>query len=111
MLFFAIWFFLCVAIGVGAEKRGRNGVGWFVFAFFLSPLIAGVFLLAVGPKVEIVPVQPTVDWSTINWDGSQTIENVPSAQLTPVWVVVVLTVGGMLSLLALPFIAFAMFGS
>jgi hypothetical protein len=51
------WVLLCVTlaalpvwVGVVASKRGRNGVGWFFLALFISPLIAGLLLLAL-PRV------------------------------------------------------------
>jgi uncharacterized membrane protein YhdT len=53
----ADWILLCVTltallvwVGVVACKRDRNGVRWFVLAVLISPLIAGLLLLAL-PRV------------------------------------------------------------
>jgi hypothetical protein len=35
-----LWFALAVVVGVAASARGRDGVGWFVLALTISPLIA-----------------------------------------------------------------------
>jgi hypothetical protein len=37
-------------VGVVASKRGRTGVRWFLLALAISPLIAGILLLAL-PRV------------------------------------------------------------
>jgi len=39
-----IWLVVSVVIGVLASKRGRNGFGWFLLAFVISPLLAGIIL-------------------------------------------------------------------
>ena len=44
-------FFYCffdILIGVAAKKRGRSGFLWFLFSFFTTPIIAGLFLLLFG---------------------------------------------------------------
>lgn len=46
LILIIIWFVLCLCIAGAAAERGREGVGWFFIAFFLSPLIAVVLLLA-----------------------------------------------------------------
>jgi hypothetical protein len=40
------YFALMVVVGVAANARDRSGVEWFIFALFLSPLLAGLLLLA-----------------------------------------------------------------
>jgi hypothetical protein len=67
-----IWLLLCVVVAVAAGSRGRNGLGWFLLAFILSPLIAG-FLIIVLPSRRI-PVmagqarreseQGLIEWAT-----------------------------------------------
>jgi hypothetical protein len=47
-----LWLPLTIAAAMFAHiRRGRNAFGWFVFAFFLSPFLAFVFL-------AILPVRP-----------------------------------------------------
>lgn len=46
-----LWPLLCIAIACVASRRGRSGLGWFLIAFFLSPLMAGILLLCLGPKL------------------------------------------------------------
>ena len=44
-----IWLFFAVLVGVYASKRGRSGIGWFFLACIISPLLAFLAALAVGP--------------------------------------------------------------
>jgi YD repeat-containing protein len=42
---FIAWIFFCIAAAMFASiRRNRSAIGWFIFAFFFSPLIAFVFL-------------------------------------------------------------------
>ena len=43
-----IWLLLSAATGVYAARLRRTGPGWFFLSLILSPLIAAVFLLALG---------------------------------------------------------------
>lgn len=58
------WLVLAIIVGVAANTRGRSGFGWFLLAAIISPLIAGLLLLAlprisgVAPKVEVRPPLP-----------------------------------------------------
>jgi hypothetical protein len=45
-----IWLGLALVVGVAANTRGRSGIGWFFLAVLISPLIAGLLVLAL-PKV------------------------------------------------------------
>jgi hypothetical protein len=49
ILFF--WLVLAIIVGVAAGSRGRNGLGWFLLAMVLSPLLAGLLVLAL-PKTK-----------------------------------------------------------
>jgi hypothetical protein len=49
LLFF--WIMLAIIVGVGASTRGRDGGGWFFLAILISPLLAGLLLLAL-PRFE-----------------------------------------------------------
>jgi hypothetical protein len=40
------WIFACVIVGVAANTRGRFGLGWFLLACIISPLLAGLLVLA-----------------------------------------------------------------
>ena len=46
------WIVFAIIVGIAADMRGRNGFGWFTIAILLSPLIAGLLLLAL-PCVEL----------------------------------------------------------
>jgi hypothetical protein len=52
VLILLLWLGIAIVIGVGAKGRGRSGIGWFVLAIFLSPLIAGL-LLVVLPDLRL----------------------------------------------------------
>ena len=43
-----IWVGLSIACGFAASSRGRNAIGWSLFAAFFSPVLAILFLLAFG---------------------------------------------------------------
>jgi hypothetical protein len=43
------WIIISVAVGIAAARRfDRNGGGWFLLALLISPLIAGILLVALG---------------------------------------------------------------
>ena len=44
MLLLIVWLAFAVLVGTAANARGRSGLGWFVLAMLLSPLVAGVIL-------------------------------------------------------------------
>jgi len=48
LFWFVVWFLLCFAIGSIASRLNRSAVIWFFVSFFLSPVIAGLFLLIAG---------------------------------------------------------------
>ena len=50
MELFVLWFGLCIAVGLLASKRGRSGIGWFLFAFILSPILGFIFVLVLERK-------------------------------------------------------------
>ena len=50
-LIFFLWLILAALVGVVAGLRGRNGGIWFVLAVYVSPLIAGLLVLAL-PRIE-----------------------------------------------------------
>ena len=45
MEFAFFWFAFAVVVGVAANARGRDGVGWFILALIISPLIAVLLVL------------------------------------------------------------------
>ncbi len=49
-----LFFLLIFSFGVGywANSWGRNGWGWGIVAFILSPLLVGIALLIAGKSVE-----------------------------------------------------------
>lgn len=38
------WFLVSIAIGIWASNKGRSGLGWFVLAILISPILAAIFL-------------------------------------------------------------------
>jgi hypothetical protein len=45
-MIFIFWLAFAIIVGVAANTRGRNGGGWFILAVLISPLIAGLLVLA-----------------------------------------------------------------
>ncbi|MEN9420197.1 MAG: hypothetical protein RI988_3818 [Pseudomonadota bacterium] len=58
MEFGFLWIGLAVVVGVAATSRGRSGFGWFFLAVVISPLLAGLLVLALGRRNQ-APVGPT----------------------------------------------------
>ena len=48
-----LFFWLLCAVGVGAiaSSKGRSGIGWFLLAVIISPLIAVIIVAAIGQPV------------------------------------------------------------
>lgn len=44
-----IWLFFAVLVGIYASRQGRSGLGWFLLATVISPLLAILLCLALGP--------------------------------------------------------------
>jgi len=40
------WFMFAIIVGIAANTRGRSGFGWFLLAVVISPLLAGLLVLA-----------------------------------------------------------------
>lgn len=43
------WFGLSIIVGIAANRRDRSGAGWFFLALLISPVLAGLLMLALGP--------------------------------------------------------------
>jgi hypothetical protein len=87
------WIGFAVVVGVGANTRGRNGPGWGLLAVLISPLLAGLLLLAL-PRGE--KRDPTVKHVS-NWEHWKelrlTTDNKSFYTGVSVWVVLLLIVG------------------
>lgn len=61
-----VWVGLCAVVGYAASQRGRNGIGWFLLALVISPLIAGLLVLVMRPTqaplvyAERITTEPTL---------------------------------------------------
>jgi hypothetical protein len=49
--FLVVWIGLAFAVAIAANTRGRSGGAWFFLAILLSPLVAGVIVLAMPSLV------------------------------------------------------------
>ena len=52
MELFLFWFGLAIVVGVAAGSRGRSGFAWFLLAVLISPVIAGLLVIAL-PNVNV----------------------------------------------------------
>jgi hypothetical protein len=50
ILWIIAWPILSIAAGIYAQRINRSATGWCLFALILSPLLAFVLLLALGPR-------------------------------------------------------------
>ena len=58
------WLPLCIAAGMFASiRRNRSGFGWFLFAFFLSPFLAFIFIAILQSKPDRIRIsrEPPVE--------------------------------------------------
>lgn len=46
------WIAFCLVVAVAARTRGRHGSIWFVLSVLLTPLVAGLFLLALPSRAD-----------------------------------------------------------
>lgn len=44
-----LWFIFAILVGVYASSKGRSGIGFFLIALLLSPLIGLIIALVVSP--------------------------------------------------------------
>ena len=47
-----IWCVLALLVGIAADRRGRNGLGWALLSLVFSPLLAILFLLVMRNIAE-----------------------------------------------------------
>lgn len=52
-LFVMFWLAMCIGVGIIAGNKGRSGLGYFLLAFFLSPLIGLIAVLASKSSREL----------------------------------------------------------
>ena len=50
MGFFVAYAFLAALAAWFAQSRGRDAVNWFGWALFISPVVAFIVLVLIGPK-------------------------------------------------------------
>jgi hypothetical protein len=56
---FILWFIASIIVGYAAKRRcNRDGIGWFLLACLISPLLAGGLLAVVGAKAP----RPQARW-------------------------------------------------
>ncbi|TIQ85259.1 MAG: zinc ribbon domain-containing protein [Mesorhizobium sp.] len=66
MTFLIFWLGFSLIVGVAASKRNRSGAAWFFLSLIFSPLLAGLFMLALGENkpsgryeaAQVVEVEP-----------------------------------------------------
>ena len=82
MLFFLTWTAFSIAVGMFAHiRRNRNGFGWGVLAFIISPVIAGVFCAILREREGNV-VRPKPGF----WDGLITRpQRTPTTRTPPIF--------------------------
>lgn len=74
------WIVLSVVVGVVAQIRGRLGVGWFLLALLISPLISGI-ILAFIPNLRVLADQQTQrDLDQLNKDAEWSAAMARAAQ-------------------------------
>jgi len=54
------WIVFSIIVGIGASSRGRFGIGWFLLALVITPLLAVILLLLLPSRAKS-PGDPTPD--------------------------------------------------
>jgi hypothetical protein len=57
--FLLLWVGFAIVVGVAAHSRGRSGGGWFILALLISPLLAGLLVLAFARRAH--PIDPSTE--------------------------------------------------
>jgi hypothetical protein len=77
MLIFLTWMTLSVIVGIAASRKfNRDGAGWAVLSFIVSPLITFLLLLALGPKGQRTrrpAPREELDWRAVDWSNVKPI--------------------------------------
>ncbi len=47
-----VWVVLATCVGIWAGRRGRSAEAWGAVSLLISPLLAWIILLAIGPMEE-----------------------------------------------------------
>lgn len=55
MELFLLWVGSAIIVGVAGASRGRSGFGWFLLACIISPLLAGLLVLALPRLLVVTP--------------------------------------------------------
>jgi hypothetical protein len=55
LLFF--WIVFAIVVAVAANTRGRSALGWFLLAVIISPLIAGLLVLALPNRARRLQIE------------------------------------------------------
>lgn len=63
MAFLIVWLALCILAGWIAAEKGRSGVGFFLLAFFLSPVIGILAAFGAQPRHEAPEASPPAEVS------------------------------------------------
>lgn len=70
MEFVTFWLLCCLVVGIIADARGRNGVGWFIISAIISPLL-GLILAVALPRIDR-PSRPALPWEHWKHDEIKT---------------------------------------
>lgn len=52
MVYGIIWLILCALTGAWAENKGHKGIGYFLLAFFFSPIIGLIIVACISNKTK-----------------------------------------------------------
>jgi tetratricopeptide (TPR) repeat protein len=63
-IYVLVWIAFSAAVGLGAIARGRDGPLWFLLAWVISPLLAGIILMARPPTGKSLVASRSSLWSS-----------------------------------------------
>jgi hypothetical protein len=59
VFWFLVYLFFAILVGVYASKKGRSQIGWIFLSVIITPMVALIILLIVGPPSKLLKKCPT----------------------------------------------------
>jgi hypothetical protein len=81
MIFVFFWIGFAIIVGVAANNRGRSGIGWAFLAILISPILAGLLLLALSRRDLLTDIA-TIAAIEATPEGSQSRQLLAAYQIT-----------------------------
>jgi hypothetical protein len=69
VMFILLWLFFCFLVGLFAnQRRNRSGLGWFLIALIISPIVSFLLVVILREAVGAVRITPAARAPGLHWD-------------------------------------------